>query len=157
MNVSLELEIDKKEVYLKMAKEEIVRFLKLPTLSKEYKEIVSSMMINDVTHQLEYDDILSNSNIKSISDWENYIESLTILAESLAFAKKVIIRKIDDTIYPETGEKIVELNIKSLGSVASAMVLRDVFNKFNAYIDEYIRNGFIWRYEGQAYSFQFIG
>ena len=157
MNVSLELEIDKKEVYLKMAKEEIVRFLKLPTLSKEYKEIVSSMMINDVTHQLEYDDILSNSNIKSISDWENYIESLTMLAESLAFAKKAIVRKIDDTIYPETGEKIVELNIKSLGSVASAMVLRDVFNKFNAYIDEYIRHGFIWRYDGQAYSFQFIG
>lgn len=153
---NLSLEIDKKEVYLKMAKEEIVRFLKLPTLSKEYKEIVSSMMINDATHQLEYDDLLSNTNIRSISDWENYIESLTILSESLAFAKKAIVRKIDDTIYPETGEKIVELNIKSLGSVASAMVLRDVFNKFNAYIDEYIRNGFIWRYDGQAYSFQFI-
>lgn len=155
MNVNLG--INNKEVYLKMAKEEIVRFLKLPTLSKEYKEIVSSMMINDVTHQLEYDDILSNNNIKSISDWENYIESLTMLSESFAFAKKVIVRKIDDTIYPETGEKIIELNIKSLGSVASAMVLRDVFNKFNAYIDEYIRHGFIWRYDGQAYSFQFIG
>ena len=156
MNVSLSLEIDKKEVYLKMAKEEIVRFLKLPTLSKEYKEIASSMMINDVTHQLEYDDILSNSNIKSISDWENYIECLTILSESFCFAKKAIVRKINDTIYPETGEKIIDLNIKSLGSIASAMVLRDVFNKFNAYIDEYIRHGFIWRYDGQAYSFQFI-
>ena len=150
------LGIEKKETYIKMAKEEIVRFLKLPTLSKGYKEIVSSMMINDVTHQLEHDDILSNNNIKSTGDWENYIESLTILAESLAFAKKAIVRKIDDTIYPETGEKIVELNIKSLGSIASAMVLRDVFNKFNAYIDEYIRHGFIWRYDGQAYSFQFI-
>ena len=155
MNVNLT--IDKKETYLKMAKEEIVRFLKLPTLSKEYKEIVSSMMINDVTHQLEHDDILSNNNIKSTGDWENYIESLTILAESLAFAKKAIVRKIDDTIYPETGEKIVELNIKSLGSIASAMVLRNVFNEFNAYIDEYIRHGFIWKYDGQAYSFQFIG
>ena len=155
MNVNLG--IDKKEEYLKMAKEEIVRFLKLPTLSKEYKEIVSSMMINDVTHQLEHDDILSNNNIKSTGDWENYIESLTILAESLAFAKKAIVRKIDDTIYPETGEKIVELNIKSLGSIASAMVLRNVFNRFNAYIDEYIRHGFIWKYDGQAYSFQFIG
>ena len=155
MNVNLT--IDKKETYLKMAKEEIVRFLKLPTLSKEYKEIVSSMMINDVTHQLEHDDILLNNNISSVSDWENYIESLTLLAESLAFAKKAIVRKIDDTMYPETGEKIVELNIKSLGSIASAMVLRDVFDKFNAYIDEYIRQGFIWRYDGQAYSFQFIG
>ena len=155
MNVNLG--IDKKEAFLKMAKEEIVRFIKLPTLSKEYKEIASSMMINEFTHQLEYDDILSNNNIKSISDWENYIESLTILSESFAFAKKAIIRKIDDTMYPETGEKIVELNIKSLGPVASAMVLRDVFNKFNAYIDEYIRHGFIWRYDGQAYSFQFIG
>ena len=154
MNVNLT--IDKKETYLKMAKEEIVRFLKLPTLSKEYKEIVSSMMINDVTHQLEHDDILLNNNISSVSDWENYIESLTLLAESLAFAKKAIVRKIDDTMYPETGEKIVELNIKSLGSIASAMVLRDVFDKFNAYIDEYIRQGFIWRYDGQAYSFQFI-
>ena len=84
MNVNLT--IDKKETYLKMAKEEIVRFLKLPTLSKEYKEIVSSMMINDVTHQLEHDDILLNNNISSVSDWENYIESLTLLAESLAFA-----------------------------------------------------------------------
>ena len=155
MNVNLT--IDKKETYLKMAKEEIVRFLKLPTLSKEYKEIVSSMMINDVTHQLEHDNILSNNNISSVSDWENYIESLTLLAESFAFAKKAIVRKIDDTMYPETGEKIVELNIKSLGSIASAMVLRDVFDKFNAYIDEYIRQGFIWRYDGQAYSFQFIG
>ena len=154
MNVNLT--IDKKETYLKMAKEEIVKFLKLPTLSKEYKEIVSSMMINDVTHQLEHDDILLNNNISSVSDWENYIESLTMLAESLAFAKKAIVRKIDDTMYPETGEKIVELNIKSLGSIASAMVLRDVFDKFNAYIDEYIRQGFIWRYDGQAYSFQFI-
>lgn len=154
MNVNLT--IDKKETYLKMVKEEIVRFLKLPTLSKEYKEIVSSMMINDITHQLEHDDILSNNNISSVSDWENYIESLTLLAESLAFAKKAIVRKIDDTMYPETGEKIVELNIKSLGSIASAMVLRDVFDKFNAYIDEYIRQGFIWRYDGQAYSFQFI-
>ena len=154
MNVNLT--IDKKETYLKMAKEEIVRFLKLPTLSKEYKEIVSSMMINDITHQLERDDILSNNNISSVSDWENYIESLTLLAESFAFAKKAIVRKIDDTMYPETGEKIVELNIKSLGSIASAMVLRDVFDKFNAYIDEYIRQGFIWRYDGQAYSFQFI-
>ena len=154
MNVNLT--IDKKETYLKMAKEEIVRFLKLPTLSKEYKEIVSSMMINDVTHQLEHDDILLNNNISSVSDWENYIESLTLLAESLAFAKKAIVRKIDDTMYPETGEKIVELNIKSLGSIASAMVLRNVFNEFNAYIDEYIRQGFIWRYDGQAYSFQFI-
>ena len=155
MNVSLG--IDKKETYLKMAKEEIVRFLKLPTLSKEYKEIVSLMMINDITHQLEHDDILLNNNISSVSDWENYIESLTMLAESLAFAKKAIVRKIDDTIYPETGEKIVELNIKSLGSIASAMVLRNVFNEFNADIDEYIRQGFIWRYDGQAYSFQFIG
>ena len=155
MNVNLE--IDKKETYLKMAKEEIVRFLKLPTLSKEYKEIVSSMMINDVTHQLEHDDILLNNNISSVSDWENYIESLTMLAESLAFAKKAIVRKIDDIMYPETGEKIIELNIKSLGSIASAMVLRNVFNEFNAYIDEYIRQGFIWRYDGQAYSFQFIG
>ena len=155
--VSLSLGIDKKEIFIKMAKDEIKEFLKYPTLSKEYKEVVSSMMINEFTHQLEYDDILSNNNIKSISDWENYIESLTILSESFAFAKKAIIRKIDDTIYPETGEKIVELNIKSLGSVASAMVLRDVFNKFNAYIDEYIRHGFIWRYDGQAYSFQFIG
>ena len=155
--VSLSLGIDKKEIFIKMAKDEIKEFLKYPTLSKEYKEIASSMMINEFTHQLEYDDILSNNNIKSISDWENYIESLTILSESFAFAKKAIIRKIDDTIYPETGEKIVELNIKSLGSVASAMVLRDVFNKFNAYIDEYIRHGFIWRYDGQAYSFQFIG
>ena len=154
--VSLSLGIDKKEIFIKMAKDEIKEFLKYPTLSKEYKEIASSMMINEFTHQLEYDDILSNNNIKSISDWENYIESLTILSESFAFAKKAIIRKIDDTIYPETGEKIVELNIKSLGSVASAMVLRDVFNKFNAYIDEYIRHGFIWRYDGQAYSFQFI-
>ena len=155
MNVNLT--IDKKETYLKMAKEEIVRFLKLPTLSIEYKEIVSSMMINDVTHQLEHDDILLNNNISSVSDWENYIESLTLLAESLAFAKKAIVRKIDDTMYPETGEKIVELNIKSLGSIASAMVLRNVFNEFNAYIDEYIRHGFIWKYDGQAYSFQFIG
>ena len=154
MNVNLT--IDKKETYLKMAKEEIVRFLKLPTLSKGYKEIASSMMINDVTHQREYDDMLSNSNIKSISDWENYIECLTILSESFCFAKKAIVRKINDTIYPETGEKIIDLNIKSLGSIASAMVLRDVFNKFNAYIDEYIRHGFIWRYDGQAYSFQFI-
>lgn len=157
MVTNLSLGIDKKEIFIKMAKDEIVRFIKLPTLSKEYKEIASSMMINEFTHQLEYDDILSNNNIKSISDWENYIESLTILSESFAFAKKVIIRKIDDTMYPETGEKIVELNIKSLGSVTSAMVLRDVFNKFNAYIDEYIRHGFIWRYDGQAYSFQFIG
>lgn len=155
MNVNLT--IDKKETYLKMAKEEIVRFLKLPTLSKEYKEITSSMIINDVTHQLEYDDILSNNNIRSISDWQSYIESLTIMAESLTFAKKVIVRKVDDIMYPETGEKIIELNIKSLGSVTSAMVLRDVFNKFNAYIDEYIRHGFIWKFDGQAYSFQFIG
>lgn len=154
---NVNLGIDKKEVYLKMAKDEIVRFIKLPTLSKEYKEIVSSMIINDVTHQLEYDDILSNNNIRSISDWESYIESLTIMSESLAFAKKAIVRKIDDIMYPETGEKIIELNIKSLGSVASAMVLRDVFNKFNAYIDEYIRHGFIWKFDGQVYSFQFIG
>ena len=155
--VNLSLGIDKKEEYLKMAKEEIVRFLKLPTLNKEYKNIVSSMMINDVTHQLEYDNILSNNNIKSTSDWENYIECLTILSESFCFSRKAIVRKINDTIYPETGEKIVELNVKSLGSIASAMVLKNIFNKFNAYIDEYIRHGFIWRYDGQAYSFQFIG
>ena len=154
---NVNLGIDKKEMYLKMAKDEIVRFMKLPTLSKEYKEIASSMMINDVTHQLEFDDILSNDNIRSISVWESYIESLTIMAESLAFAKKAIVRKLDDIIYPDTGEKIIELNIKSLGSVTSAMVLRDVFNKFNAYIDEYICHGFIWKFDGQAYSFQFIG
>lgn len=155
--MAVNLGIDKKEMYLKMAKEEIVRFMKLPTLSKEYKEIASSMMINDVTHQLEYDDILSNNNIRSISNWQCYIESLTIMAESLTFAKKAIVRKIDNIIYPETGEKIIELNIKSLGSVTSAMVLKDVFNKFNGYIEEYICHGFIWRYDGQSYSFQFIG
>ena len=92
------LGIEKKETYIKMAKEEIVRFLKLPTLSKEYKEIVSSMMINDVIHQVENDDILSNNNIKSTSDWENYIECLTILSESFCFSRKAIVRKINDTI-----------------------------------------------------------
>lgn len=156
MAANLSLGIDKKEIFIKMAKDEIKEFLKYPTLSKEYKEVVSSMMINEFTHQLEFDVILENKNISSIGDWDYYIESLTTMAKDFAFAKKVIVKKGNDCLHPESGERIIELNVKSLGLDASIIILKNIFNKLDAFIGEYKCNGFIWIFNGEIYSFEYI-
>ena len=147
------LTVADKIMFTKMAKDEISRFTKLPRLKDDYKEIASSMMLNEIINQLENDDIYTNSFISSATEWDNYIDSMMYISTNFANAKKAVITELVNG-NPDSGAKLMELNIKLLGSVRSLLIIRDLFNELGAHVEEFIQAGFIWSYDGHTYSFK---